>query len=86
MAVSQVAAPKSKPRKSLYAKSTDTGIDPREAARRLNIDWDSAAEIEEDDDSDEIEVPPAVVSSIYKFLSSSMLDTSWKWSSSSSSC
>lgn len=56
----EVEAPKTKPRKSLYAKATDTGIDPKEAARRLNIDWDSAAEIEDSDDTDESEVPPAV--------------------------
>ncbi|XP_030471168.2 ycf3-interacting protein 1, chloroplastic isoform X2 [Syzygium oleosum] len=54
------AAPKKKPGKSLYAKATDTGISPEVAAKRLNVDWDSAAEIEEADDSDETEVPPAV--------------------------
>lgn len=31
------------------------------AAKRLNIDWDSAAEIEEEDRSDESEVPSVVV-------------------------
>ncbi|XP_022762564.1 ycf3-interacting protein 1, chloroplastic isoform X2 [Durio zibethinus] len=56
----EVEAPKKKRRKSLYAKATDTGIDPKEAAKRLNIDWDSAAEIEDADISDETEVPPAV--------------------------
>ncbi|ONK74879.1 uncharacterized protein A4U43_C03F11060 [Asparagus officinalis] len=56
----EVEAPKTKPRKSLYARATDTGIDPREAAKRLNIDWDTAADIEEEDDSDEVEVPAAV--------------------------
>ncbi|XP_022762565.1 ycf3-interacting protein 1, chloroplastic isoform X3 [Durio zibethinus] len=60
-ALEQVEAPKKKRRKSLYAKATDTGIDPKEAAKRLNIDWDSAAEIEDADISDETEVPPAVV-------------------------
>lgn len=45
----------------MYAKATDTGIDPKEAAKRLNLDWDSAAEIEESDAKDETEVPPAVV-------------------------
>lgn len=54
------AVPKKKPGKSLYAKATDTGINPEVAAKRLNIDWDSAAEIEEDDNSDETEVPAAV--------------------------
>lgn len=44
----------------MYAKATDTGIDPKEAAKRLNLDWDSAAEIEESD-VDETEVPPALV-------------------------
>ncbi|KAG7532721.1 hypothetical protein ISN45_Aa08g003810 [Arabidopsis thaliana x Arabidopsis arenosa] len=39
--------------KSMYAKSTDTGIDPKEAAKRLNIEWDSAAAIEEADVDDE---------------------------------
>ncbi|XVF46093.1 hypothetical protein PTKIN_Ptkin02bG0260400 [Pterospermum kingtungense] len=56
----EVEAPKKKRSKSLYAKATDTGIDPKEAAKRLNIDWDSAAEIEDADISDETEVPPAV--------------------------
>ncbi|GMN56134.1 hypothetical protein TIFTF001_025256 [Ficus carica] len=52
---------KKKPSKSLYARATDTGVDPREAAKRLNIDWDTAAEIEDTDTNDENEVPPAVV-------------------------
>ncbi|KAG2689405.1 hypothetical protein I3760_09G137600 [Carya illinoinensis] len=56
----EVEATKTKRRKSLYAKATDTGIDPKEAAKRLNLDWDSAAEIEESDAKDETEVPPAV--------------------------
>lgn len=62
MAVVQEEAPKKKRSgKSLYAKATDTGVDPREAAKRLNMDWDAAAEIEDDDDSDDVDVPPAVV-------------------------
>ncbi|XVE48415.1 hypothetical protein DITRI_Ditri01bG0000700 [Diplodiscus trichospermus] len=56
----EVEVPKKKRTKSLYAKATDTGIDPKEAAKRLNIDWDSAAEIEDAATSDETEVPPAV--------------------------
>ncbi|KAK4270616.1 hypothetical protein QN277_019400 [Acacia crassicarpa] len=57
----EVEAPKTKPGKSLYAKSTDTGIDPKEAAKKLNIDWDSAAEIEDTTaGSDDAEVPSAV--------------------------
>ncbi|RVW83588.1 Ycf3-interacting protein 1, chloroplastic [Vitis vinifera] len=60
----EVEAPKKKVSKSLYAKATDTGVDPREAAKRLNMDWDSAAEIEDPDVSDETEVPPAVDSSL----------------------
>ncbi|XP_010665471.1 ycf3-interacting protein 1, chloroplastic isoform X2 [Vitis vinifera] len=59
-ALEEVEAPKKKVSKSLYAKATDTGVDPREAAKRLNMDWDSAAEIEDPDVSDETEVPPAV--------------------------
>ncbi|XP_068655499.1 protein CHLOROPLAST ENHANCING STRESS TOLERANCE, chloroplastic-like [Aristolochia californica] len=34
----EVEASKKKPTKSLYARVTDTGIDPAEAARRLNLD------------------------------------------------
>ena len=37
----------------MYAKSTDTGIDPKEAAKRLNLEWDSAAAIEEADVDDD---------------------------------
>ncbi|KAG9439269.1 hypothetical protein H6P81_019434 [Aristolochia fimbriata] len=57
----EVEAPKTKPAKSLYARATDTGIDPAEAAKKLNLDWDTAAEIDENDGSgDDMEVPPAV--------------------------
>ncbi|KAK1432584.1 hypothetical protein QVD17_09481 [Tagetes erecta] len=56
----EVEATKKGPRKSLYAKATDTGVDPEVAAKRLNIDWDTAAEIDEVDRSDESEVPSAV--------------------------
>lgn len=56
----EAEALKKKPSKSLYARATDTGVDPREAAKRLNIDWDTAAEIEDTDTNDENEVPPAV--------------------------
>ncbi|GFQ00815.1 hypothetical protein PHJA_002225400 [Phtheirospermum japonicum] len=56
----EVEAPKQKkPGKSLYAKFTDTGIDPKEAAKRLNLDWDSAAEIG-DAEADDVEVPSAL--------------------------
>ncbi|XP_074581237.1 protein CHLOROPLAST ENHANCING STRESS TOLERANCE, chloroplastic [Curcuma longa] len=51
---------KGSPSKSLYAKATDTGVDPQ-AAKRLNIDWDSAVDIDpEEEDGDDIDVPPAV--------------------------
>ncbi|KAK3189100.1 hypothetical protein Dsin_028661 [Dipteronia sinensis] len=56
----EVEVQKKKSGKSLYAKVTDTGINPEVAAKRLNVDWDSAAEIEDTDTSDESEVPPAV--------------------------
>lgn len=56
----EVEATKTKPSKSLYAKATDTGINPKEAARRLKIDWDSAAEIEDADMNDETDVPSVV--------------------------
>ncbi|XP_054800816.1 ycf3-interacting protein 1, chloroplastic [Prosopis cineraria] len=56
----EAEALKTKPSKSLYARATDTGIDPKEAAKRLNVDWDSAAEIEDSTDGDDTEVPPAV--------------------------
>ncbi|CAL9166357.1 protein CHLOROPLAST ENHANCING STRESS TOLERANCE, chloroplastic-like [Musa acuminata AAA Group] len=54
------ASKKSRPSKSLYAKATDTGVDPEVAAKRLDIDWDSAADIELEEEEAEIEVPPAV--------------------------
>ncbi|XP_058760321.1 ycf3-interacting protein 1, chloroplastic [Vicia villosa] len=53
----EVESTKKKPKKSLYAKTTDTGIDPKVAAKRLNIDWDTAAEIEDVVTDDEQEVP-----------------------------
>ncbi|XP_043701560.1 ycf3-interacting protein 1, chloroplastic [Telopea speciosissima] len=56
----EVEVSKKKPSKSLYAKVTDTGVDPKVAAKRLNFDWDSAAEIEDSDASDDADVPPAV--------------------------
>ncbi|XP_026454039.1 ycf3-interacting protein 1, chloroplastic-like isoform X1 [Papaver somniferum] len=49
-----------KPSKSLYAKATNTGVDPKVAAKRLKIDWDTAAEIDDDEDSDQVDVPAAV--------------------------
>ncbi|CAN1828583.1 Ycf3-interacting protein 1, chloroplastic [Linum perenne] len=49
---------KAKPTKSLYARVTNTGIDPKEAAKRLKLDFDSAAEFEDTAlDSDDTEVP-----------------------------
>lgn len=56
----EVEVTKTKRKKSLYAKATDTGIDPEVAAKRLNIDWDSAADIEDADETDDTEVPSAV--------------------------
>ncbi|XP_044497707.1 ycf3-interacting protein 1, chloroplastic [Mangifera indica] len=56
----EVEAPKKKSSKSPYARVTDTGIDPELAAKRLNVDWDSAAEIGDADDTDETEVPQVV--------------------------
>ncbi|XP_055809055.1 ycf3-interacting protein 1, chloroplastic isoform X2 [Solanum dulcamara] len=56
----EVEVSKQNKSRSLYAKATDTGIDPKEAAKRLKIDWDSAAEIEVAADSDEPDVPPAL--------------------------
>ena len=61
MFLEQVEATKTKPSKSLYAKATDTGINLKEAAKRLKIDWDSAAEIEDAGMNDETDVPPVLV-------------------------
>ena len=47
---------------SPYAKTTDTGVDPRIKAQRLKVDWDKAAEIEPGKESDDPNVPPVVVS------------------------
>lgn len=56
-----VAPKKQRPGRSMYARATDTGVDPKEASRRLKLDWDSAAEIEEaDEELDDTEVPPIV--------------------------
>ncbi|KAF2304620.1 hypothetical protein GH714_035806 [Hevea brasiliensis] len=55
-----LAYSKQTPNKSLYANATDTGVDPKEAAKRLKIDWDSAADIEDVENSDDTDVPPAV--------------------------
>ncbi|XP_057470879.1 ycf3-interacting protein 1, chloroplastic-like isoform X1 [Actinidia eriantha] len=56
----EVEVPKKKRGKSLYAKATDTGINPEVAAKRLNIDWDTAANIEDSGVTDDTEVPSAV--------------------------
>ncbi|GMH27720.1 hypothetical protein Nepgr_029563 [Nepenthes gracilis] len=57
----EVEAPKKRPKsKSPYAKATDTGVDPQVAAKQRNIDWDSAAEIDELNVADDMEVPQAV--------------------------
>uniref|UniRef100_A0A803N5X1 Uncharacterized protein n=1 Tax=Chenopodium quinoa TaxID=63459 RepID=A0A803N5X1_CHEQI len=58
--------------KSLYAKATDTGIDPVVAAKRLNMDWDSAAEIETAENSDDTDVPPVVVSLCSIFIENAL--------------
>lgn len=64
----KIEAPKKRsPTKSPYAKATDTGVDPEVAAKRLNIDWDSAADVEPGDENDEIKVPPAVVNTNIPF-------------------
>ena len=57
----ELESKKKKPSKSLYARATDTGVDPREAAKRMKIDWDTAAEIDDADSKDETEVPPVLV-------------------------
>ncbi|KAH9604256.1 hypothetical protein KSS87_008744 [Heliosperma pusillum] len=57
----QVSKTKGK-KKSLYAKSTDTGVDPEVAAKKLKVDWDSAAEIEEGETTNETEVPKLLLS------------------------
>lgn len=51
----------------MYAKATDTGVDPAVAAKRLNIDWDAAAEIEDDGD-DSSDVPAVLVCPILCFI------------------
>ncbi|KAE9590017.1 hypothetical protein Lal_00037776 [Lupinus albus] len=53
----EAEAPKKKPTKSLYAKATDTGIDPKVIAKKLKVDWDTAAEIEDTDVENDSEVP-----------------------------
>lgn len=48
------------------------------AAKRLNIDWDSAAEIEADDEDVDEVVPPAVVFFQLSFLQCLDIDF-WHW-------
>uniref|UniRef100_A0A2K2B7S0 Uncharacterized protein n=1 Tax=Populus trichocarpa TaxID=3694 RepID=A0A2K2B7S0_POPTR len=60
MLFSEVEAPVTNPSKFLYAKAIDTGKDPKKAAKRLKIEWDSAAEIEYTGLNDE----PAMVCSL----------------------
>ncbi|XP_026395120.1 ycf3-interacting protein 1, chloroplastic-like isoform X2 [Papaver somniferum] len=59
-ALDEVQSINKKPSKSLYAKATNTGVDPKVAAKKLKIDWDTAAEIYDDEDSDQVDVPAAV--------------------------
>lgn len=54
------ASKKTSKNRSLYAKATDTGIDPEVAAKKLKVDWDSAAEIQVEEVTDETDVPPAL--------------------------
>ncbi|KAG8055112.1 hypothetical protein GUJ93_ZPchr0001g31190 [Zizania palustris] len=61
---------KSEPGKSVHAKATNTGIDPETGAKRLNIDWDSAADLDEEEGDDEAEVPSAVGYSALYLLTS----------------
>ncbi|PRQ30191.1 hypothetical protein RchiOBHm_Chr5g0021881 [Rosa chinensis] len=64
----QIKPAKRKPGKSLYARVTDTGIDLKEAAKRLNIEWDTAAEIDDADFKDESDVHSVVVN-LFPWLS-----------------
>ncbi|OIW01595.1 hypothetical protein TanjilG_08776 [Lupinus angustifolius] len=56
----EAEAPKKKTTKSLYAKATDTGIDPQVVAKKLKVDWDTAAEIEDTEAENDTEVPSAL--------------------------
>ncbi|KAI5060368.1 hypothetical protein GOP47_0024788 [Adiantum capillus-veneris] len=58
----------SDPTESPYAKTTDTGVDPRVVARKVKVEFDAAAEIQPGTESDEPDVPPVVVSSCRPFL------------------
>lgn len=50
----------SDPLQSPYARSTDTGIDPRIIAKNIKVDFDAAAEIQPGDESEDANVPPVV--------------------------
>lgn len=46
---------------SPYARVTETGVDPRVAAKRSTVDWDAAADIMPgQEDKDAVNVPPAL--------------------------
>ncbi|KAL8151525.1 hypothetical protein V2J09_021333 [Rumex salicifolius] len=54
----EVEISKKRPKtRSPYAKATDVGVDPEVAAKRLNMDWDTAAEIGEEGAAEERDVP-----------------------------
>ncbi|MCO5559405.1 hypothetical protein L7F22_013004 [Adiantum nelumboides] len=59
----------SDPMESPYAKTTDTGIDPRVVARKIKVDFDEAAEIQPGMESDEPNVPPVVGFSVLYLVS-----------------
>lgn len=46
---------------NFYMQKWQTRVDPKVAAKKLDIDWDSAGDVEPGDENDEMEVPPAVV-------------------------
>ncbi|KAH7426843.1 hypothetical protein KP509_10G019700 [Ceratopteris richardii] len=59
----------SDPSQSPYARTTDTGVDPKIAAKRMKIDFDAAAEIEPGQDSEDSNVPPVVGFSVLYLVS-----------------
>eukprot|EP00250_Pteridium_aquilinum_P031187 c43210_g1_i1 orf=145-924(+) len=60
----------SDPTQSPYARSTDTGIDPKIVAQKIKkVDFDSAAEIQPGEESEDANVPPVVGFSLLYLVS-----------------
>ncbi|KAG6548682.1 hypothetical protein Mapa_009836 [Marchantia paleacea] len=69
----EIAADRLPPVASPYAKVTNTGVDPRVAAERAKVDWDTAADITPGEEKKDLgETLPPVVGYSFLYLVSSI--------------